>query len=156
MKLSKNSFAQVPLYTLPSAVLDKAAVIPPPETPRRILVVDDDRRIADTLVHILVANGHTAEAVYSGREGVSRARILRPDVIISDIGMPEMDGISMVDAINGFLPHIKVVIICEQLPRNLAIPNWTVLKKPVNAIDLLAAVGADLEALASLSALELI
>ena len=110
---------------------------------RTALVVDDDRKVADTLVQILQANGFLAEAAYSGEEGISRARELRPGIIVSDVGLPKMDGLTMVDAISGFLPQIKVILICERLPQNMEILTWSVLKKPVRAVDLLAVVGPD-------------
>jgi CheY-like chemotaxis protein len=145
MKLQKGSFEAVPLSTLPPAVLKNAVAMARANMSSTILVVDDDRKIADTIVRVLEANGYSAEAAYSGHQGVEYARTLRPGTIISDVGMPGMDGLSMIEAITTFLPQVRVVMICEQLPQTLAIPAWTVLKKPVSAIDLLAVLDPVLE-----------
>ena len=59
----------------------------------RVLVVDDERVIADTLAIILNQNGFDASAVYTGTAAVDRARETKPDLIISDVIMPDMNGI---------------------------------------------------------------
>jgi PAS domain S-box-containing protein len=61
-------------------------------TPRRALVVDDNRDAADSLVMLLELAGHAAVAVYSGDEALAAARQLRPDVVFLDIGLPGMNG----------------------------------------------------------------
>lgn len=142
---SKNSFEEVSIFSLPTSVFLNASIMPKPEPLRTALVVDDDRKTADTLVQILEAHGFLAEAAYSGEEGLARAREMRPGVVISDVGLPTMDGITMVDAICSFLPRIKVVLICERLPQNMEILAWSVLKKPVRAVDLLSVVSLDLD-----------
>ena len=61
----------------------------------RVLVVDDERVIADTLAIILNQNGFDASAVYTGTAAVDRARETKPDLIISDVIMPDMNGIEL-------------------------------------------------------------
>ena len=61
-------------------------------TPRRILIVDDNADAANSLALVLSLDGHVAEAVYSATEALSRASSFRPEVILLDIGLPEMDG----------------------------------------------------------------
>lgn len=58
----------------------------------RILVVDDNMDAADALVDILRMWGHDASAVYDGAAAVRAAREGRPDAVLLDIGLPEMDG----------------------------------------------------------------
>jgi len=60
-----------------------------------VLVVDDERVIADTLVAILKARGFSAFAAYDGNQGLEAARVLQPGVIISDLAMPKMNGLEM-------------------------------------------------------------
>ena len=74
-------------------------------TRRRVLVVDDEQVIADTLAKILDLNGYEASAVYTGTAAVESARSLQPDLIISDVIMPDMDGIQAAISIRGFLPN---------------------------------------------------
>lgn len=57
-----------------------------------ILVVDDNEVAADALVRLLELRGHTVTVAYNGTEAVQKARELRPEIIILDIGLPDMDG----------------------------------------------------------------
>jgi two-component system CheB/CheR fusion protein len=59
---------------------------------RRILVIEDNVDAADTLREILEMEGHTVDVAYSGTDGVEKARSLCPEVILCDIGLPDMDG----------------------------------------------------------------
>ena len=58
----------------------------------RILVVDDNQDSATTLTMLLKLKGHEVYTRYGGRQGLEAAESVRPEVIILDIGMPEMDG----------------------------------------------------------------
>jgi CheY-like chemotaxis protein len=58
----------------------------------RVLVIDDNVDAADTLAALVVALGGQAAATYDGRDGLRCAAEFRPDVILLDIGMPDMDG----------------------------------------------------------------
>lgn len=60
--------------------------------PRRILVVDDNKDVARSLVTLLTMEGHEARAAYSGAEAVEVAQEIRPEVVFMDIGMPSMNG----------------------------------------------------------------
>jgi two-component system CheB/CheR fusion protein len=61
-------------------------------TVRRVLVIDDNRDAADSLQDILLLGGHRVDVAYDGLDGVEKARQLKPDVLICDIGLPGMDG----------------------------------------------------------------
>ena len=54
---------------------------------KRVLIVDDEPTIADTLAIILNKAGFNASAVYSGTEAVEVAKSVKPDLIISDVAM---------------------------------------------------------------------
>jgi signal transduction histidine kinase/CheY-like chemotaxis protein len=59
---------------------------------RRILIVDDNVDAATALAEILRLEGHQCEALFSAHEALERAISLRPDFIILDIGLPDIDG----------------------------------------------------------------
>ncbi len=59
---------------------------------RRVLVVDDNRDAADSLAALLRLGGYDAEAAYTGREALERMRAAAADIVLLDIGLPEMDG----------------------------------------------------------------
>ncbi|MDX1655728.1 MAG: hybrid sensor histidine kinase/response regulator, partial [Candidatus Competibacteraceae bacterium] len=59
---------------------------------RRVLVVDDDEAVANTLARLLGALGHQAKAVYRGQEALQAVRTWQPEVVLLDLEMPYMDG----------------------------------------------------------------
>ncbi len=67
----------------------------------RILIVDDNRAAADALVKLLALRGNVTEAVYLGEEAIERAPLFRPDVILLDIGLPDMEGYDVARALRG-------------------------------------------------------
>jgi PAS domain S-box-containing protein len=87
-------------FTIRMAVLTGEGVQPAPDertqarpcVGRRVLVIDDNVDAADTLAALVVALGGESAAAYDGRDGLRRALEFRPDVVLLDIGMPEMDG----------------------------------------------------------------
>src|SRR5580700_10876837 len=60
---------------------------------RRVLIVDDDRSVADTLSVVFSYNGYLARAVYSAEEALAIAPDWRPDLAVLDVELPGMDGI---------------------------------------------------------------
>jgi two-component system CheB/CheR fusion protein len=61
-------------------------------TARRVLVIEDNVDAADSLCVALELDGHEVAVAHDGREGIKQARELRPEVVVCDIGLPEMDG----------------------------------------------------------------
>jgi PAS domain S-box-containing protein len=59
---------------------------------RRVLIVDDNTDAADSLAVLLSMEGHDTQTIYSARDAIARAESFEPDVILLDIGLPEMDG----------------------------------------------------------------
>jgi len=58
----------------------------------RVLVIEDNADAAETLGDLLALFGHQAEIAHTGADGVDVARRRPPDVVLCDIGLPEMDG----------------------------------------------------------------
>jgi CheY-like chemotaxis protein len=75
--------------------IDQAPSSPP--RPLRILIVDDLHDAADSLAMMLEMIGHDARAVYSAAEGLEQAASFRPDVLISDLGLPGMSGYELAE-----------------------------------------------------------
>lgn len=59
---------------------------------RFVLVVDDNRDAADSLAEWLRHTGHHVEVAYSGLSALASVRALQPDVVICDLGLPEITG----------------------------------------------------------------
>lgn len=111
----------------------------------RVLVVDDEHVIADTLAIILNQAGFNASAVYTGNDAVELARSEKPDLIISDVIMPDMNGIEAAIHIRGFLPSCKILLFSGQAATADLLENarargyeFEILAKPVHPQDLLA------------------
>ena len=64
-------------------------------TPRRILIVDDEREIADTLSFLLAARGHSVQTAYDGEEALAIVAEASFDVVILDIRMPRLGGLEV-------------------------------------------------------------
>ncbi len=65
----------------------------------KILVVEDERDIAELIAYNLEREGFQVEAVFSGEDGLSRARRNHPDLIVLDIMLPEMNGLDVCRAL---------------------------------------------------------
>ena len=63
----------------------------------KLLIVEDDRKIADSLKKGLVNEGYTVEVSYDGEEGLELAEISKPDLIILDRLLPKVDGIKFIE-----------------------------------------------------------
>jgi PAS domain S-box-containing protein len=66
---------------------------------RRMLVIEDNVDAAESLREALQLGGHTVEVAFSGAEGMARARTFHPEVILCDIGLPEMNGYQVARAV---------------------------------------------------------
>lgn len=60
-----------------------------------VLVIDDNRARCEGLAELLTLNGFAAYTAFSGTEGIDRAKSLRPDALLLDLHMPDMDGIEV-------------------------------------------------------------
>ena len=77
---------------------------------QRVLVVDDDRLVADTLSLVFAVNGYDAEARYSASSGLERARSFDPGLVICDVTMPEETGLELADKLRFELPDARVLL----------------------------------------------
>jgi DNA-binding NarL/FixJ family response regulator len=78
----------------------------------RILIVDDHSLFRDGLRSLLVAQGHEVVGeARNGLESIDLTRRLKPDLVLMDLSMPEMDGLAATKAIVAAMPDTKVVIL---------------------------------------------
>jgi signal transduction histidine kinase/ligand-binding sensor protein len=89
---------------LPLAAADRGATNERPARrttacPRRILVIEDNVDAAETLAEMLRMEGHEVAVVHDGRGGVERARASKPEIVLCDIGLPELDGYGVARAL---------------------------------------------------------
>jgi CheY-like chemotaxis protein len=67
--------------------------------PQRILIVEDNDDAAESLKLLLELSGHAVEVAHSGPEGLEKARLHKPEVVLCDIGLPGMNGYEVATAI---------------------------------------------------------
>jgi len=84
-----------------------------------VLVIDDDSMVTEVLTHHLSQEGYMVEAASGGAEGLRLAREIRPDVIILDVQMPEVDGWEVLTTLKGdqelsATPIIMLTVADEQ------------------------------------------
>jgi CheY-like chemotaxis protein len=79
-----------------------------------VLVVDDERVIADTLAIILSKKGFSTMTAYEGFSALELARRHRPDLIISDVMMPGMTGVELAIAVTQTVPGCRILLFSGQ------------------------------------------
>jgi CheY-like chemotaxis protein len=62
------------------------------QRPLRILLVDDRAAVVESAALLLTLFGHEVETAFGGREAIEAARLIKPDLIFLDIGLPDLDG----------------------------------------------------------------
>jgi PAS domain S-box-containing protein len=72
--------------------VEAASTAPVTGKVRRVLVIDDNRDAADSMAVLLQLDGHEVAAVYSSGEGLLKTASFAPDIVLLDIGLPQMDG----------------------------------------------------------------
>jgi CheY-like chemotaxis protein len=115
----------------------------------KIMVVDDEPVIANTLVDILKGEGCIAVAVFSGQAAIEEARLFQPDVVISDVVMPRMTGIQAAEEISEFLPSCRIILFSGQAStkdlldqaRRASGREFELISKPVSPRVLLSVLG---------------
>jgi DNA-binding response OmpR family regulator len=115
----------------------------------RILIIDDEKSLADTLTLILQNAGYEARAVCDGIAALSLIEAFVPDLVISDVAMPGMNGIEACGKIKCELPNCHIILFSGQAATDELMKDargkgceWELLAKPVHPRDLLARLSA--------------
>ena len=77
----------------------------------RILVVDDEQSVRETLAEMLVAVNHHVEMAGSGQEAVEKMRRGSFDFVFTDLAMPEMDGWETARSIREYWPNVRIILV---------------------------------------------
>jgi CheY-like chemotaxis protein len=119
---------------------------------KKILVIDDERRIADTLTLILRSAGYTSAAAYDGPSGVATCSEFLPQLVISDVVMPGMSGIEVAIEIRQQFPQCKILLYSGQAATAQMMDqaraqghDFELLAKPVHPVQLLEKVKSLIE-----------
>jgi DNA-binding response OmpR family regulator len=115
---------------------------------KRILIIDDDLVVRDTLITILEERGYEVITAVNGEQGLAIFRRERPDLLVTDIVMPVKEGLQTIREIREEWPDMKIIAISGgsrterhdflEIARQLG--AWDVVVKPFDVDDFVARV----------------
>jgi CheY-like chemotaxis protein len=115
-----------------------------------VLVVDDEPLVADTLAAILSHAGYITITAYSGQKALELVHAVHPALIITDVAMPNMNGVELALAVVKRSPECGVVLFSghatarDLAPARDAGYDFTLLTKPVHPVEMLRHVSRNL------------
>ncbi|MBI3297655.1 MAG: response regulator [Elusimicrobia bacterium] len=80
---------------------------------KKILVVDDDRLMVDFICDCLKKASFAVETALNGADGLAKARVYKPDLMVLDLMMPDMHGFDVCEALRRDIPaeQLKIIIL---------------------------------------------
>jgi CheY-like chemotaxis protein len=110
----------------------------------KVLIADDEILIADTLGLILRQGGYDCQVAYSGHAALSKTLDFQPALLISDVIMPDMNGVEVAIRVREMLPNCEVLLLTGQAAAvdlmqraRSAGHNFDILNKPIHPDELL-------------------
>lgn len=111
----------------------------------KVLIVDDEHVIARTLSLILNQSGFRALPIYGPWAAIQVAEGLQPDILLTDLSMPEMDGFEVAARVCAAVPHCRVFLLSAQIHVGDKVREFRArgfhaefLQKPIHPSELLA------------------
>ncbi len=109
-----------------------------------VMIVDDEKIIADTLTAIFNNSGYAALTAYNAKSALEIAALIPPELLITDVMMPGMNGVDLAISIESLLPDCRILLFSGQAStvdllakaRTLG-HEFTTLSKPVHPTELL-------------------
>lgn len=117
----------------------------------RVLVVEDEEAVRDYVCRVLSMHGHSILTANDGAEAVEQMNSHHFDLLVSDIAMPVMDGISLALKVRASRPHVPIILMTgyaneRQRAHNLSLLIEGLISKPFTMDQLLSEVGNALKA----------
>lgn len=111
----------------------------------RLLLVDDEEYSREGILSLINAGEPAIDEIRTaenGRDGIAVARDFKPDIILADVKMPKIDGLTMCEEIRAFLPHCSIIIISgysdkEYLKSAIRLSAVNYLEKPFHPQELM-------------------
>ena len=119
----------------------------------KILVVDDEQAVADTLCMIFMKHGFDCRTAYTGLAALARTDEFCPELLLCDISMPGMNGLEVVSRVTKKCPDCCVLLLTGHYTNLAFAQRWAlshpapsrIMTKPVPPAQLLEAAGALLQ-----------
>jgi CheY-like chemotaxis protein len=93
---------------------------------QQVLVVDDDQSVRDSVGMLLTAAGYNVSTAKHGFDALLQLRRMQPDLIISDLNMPEMSGFEFLSVVRRRFPQIPVVAMSGAYQRADSVPGGVI------------------------------
>ncbi|MFD0687829.1 SpoIIE family protein phosphatase [Actinomadura fibrosa] len=160
---SADPYVQEALRWLPREQADEPAADAPaeagptaattaPQVPARVLVADDNADMREYLTRLLRGAGYEVDAVADGRAALGAVRAAAPDLVVSDVMMPHLDGLGLVAALRGDprTAAVPVLLLSARADQDASIEGLRAgaddyMLKPFAAAELLARARANVE-----------
>jgi CheY-like chemotaxis protein len=147
--ISRRSSPVVPISEVPPA--DTTPVRP------TVLVVDDESVIAETVAAILSRSGYATMTAFDGQEAMEIALLTPPELLITDVSLPGMNGIELATTMRRVYPDCKVLLFSGHVATEELLlahtqrtgHSFTLLSKPVHPQELLSWVSESLKQMSS-------
>jgi two-component system response regulator MprA len=115
-----------------------AATAPSAPARRRILVVDDDPRSRSAVARLLAEEGYDAEVAADGEEASGLLGTWDPDLVLTDLDMPRLDGRALVQRVRSLRPGTPVLVLSARSDADVGAPTDGFFPKPIQIERLLA------------------
>jgi len=119
-----------------------AAGVAPPVS-KQVLLAEDEPMVRNMLLRLLRSWGHRVVSASNGREGMQIAEEHKGpiDVLISDVTMPEMDGLELAEKLKARRPELQVILLSGYPPAEIVLQRgWKFIQKPFQLQELRVAV----------------
>jgi CheY-like chemotaxis protein len=144
-----SDFSEVPERMQPKDEQPGKQGLDAEREPVRVLVVDDESVIADSVAKILNRSGYRAVSRYSGAEAIESIQEACPDIIVSDVVMPDLNGIQLAKMVRAMCPRARIVLFSGNVETASLLDDATmegyffeILPKPLHPLQLLKALKA--------------
>lgn len=106
----------------------------------KVLTIDDDEGVRLSITHFLEDSGYTVLQAANGSEGLNIFRSEEPDVVLLDLRMPEMDGLSVLKTLGQEAPQTPVIVVSgtgsfEDVIATVRLGSWDYIPKPITNLN---------------------
>ena len=89
------------------------------EIKARVIIIDDEEDIVDILSMMMEDSGYEVFSFTNGHHLLEEISEISPDIILSDISMPEMSGLELLDKVNEVMPHVPIIFISAFISKKI-------------------------------------